>query len=55
MESSMSKMENCINIYYSSNTSNKVSEQLFMDENGILVECRSAYVDGFDLNTKKGG
>ena len=35
---------------YSSNTFNKDSERLFIDRNGILVECRLAYVDEFDFN-----
>lgn len=42
-------------MYYSSKTSNKVSEQLFIDKNGILVECCRTYVDDFDFNHKKRG
>ena len=54
MESSMTKMRKCIYMYYSSITLNKDSEQLFIDKNGILVECLLTYVDDFDFNIKKG-
>ena len=37
-------------MYCSSNTFNKDSERLFIDQNGILVECHSTYVDDFDFN-----
>ena len=51
MERSMIKIGKSINMFYNSNPSNKDSEQLFIDENTILVECRSTYVDDFDFNT----
>lgn len=37
-------------MYYSSITFNKDSERLFMDQNGILVECQLPCVDYFDFN-----
>ncbi len=49
-ESSITKVGRCINMYYSSITLNKDSERLFIDQNGIYVECQLTCVDNFDFN-----
>lgn len=51
MESSITKIGKSINMFYYSNPFNKDNEQLFIDKNGILVECQLPYVDDLDFNT----